>query len=825
MKVALAGNPNCGKTTLFNGLTGSTAHVGNWPGVTVEKKSGVYKLYPNGDKKSEPVKIDVLDLPGIYSLSPYTPEEVVSRAYILDERPDAVINIVDATSLERGLYLTTQLLETDIPVVVALNMEDVLAKNGDTLDVGMLKKQLGVPVVSISALKGRGMRELMEETYSAVLSSENGKRKPVSVLFEGENADLFKKAAAIYEKNGANNAVFRALKAMEDDESERRALPQIFAEVKALKAGDISEKADLTAAGSSSDVSFKADEGTKQALSSISDKIKVLNGAHVPHEADGAAADVAADIADEPESIDYEAFIADARYRYITANLSPALKRKRDVWELDPSSKADKVLTHKIWSIPLFLLIMFGVFHLTFSENLFYLGALIPEGSFDNAIFGTDAINSPGVILANAMGALTDWLSGLIGGAMPEGTWYTGLVTDGVLGGLFAVLSFIPQIMCLFALLSILEDSGYMARAAFVMDRLFRRFGLSGRAFMPLLMCFGCSVPAIMASRTLQGEKERRITIFLAPFLSCGAKMPIWVTFGAILFAGRHADLVVYGVYLLGIAVAVLAAVILNRTAFKGEAPPFLMELPAYRMPHPRNLVRHVWDKLKHYVIKAGTVITAAIIVIWFISSFSFTFRMVEDPADSIIGIISRGLAWLFWPLGFGQGDDGWKFIVAVLTGLIAKEMVVATMGVYAGMSDDPLGLGTEELAVAPIAVLIAALSIPAAFAFMAFNLLSVPCMAAVAAANGELNSKKHTAGAIIFWIMTAYVVAAIIYLIGTYWWTSLIFAGIAAILVALSVLRQKGVINFKNRGLKPVFIQSEDRSAGENETDQNKNI
>jgi ferrous iron transport protein B len=805
MRIALAGNPNCGKTTLFNMLTGSTAHVGNWPGVTVEKKEGVYKLYPDGVKKGEPIRLEILDLPGIYSLSPYTPEEVISRAYILDERPDAVINLVDATSLERGLYLTTQLLETDIPLVVALNMADALAKNGDKLDADMLEKRLGVPVVSISALKGDGLKELMATTYSAVSFAQNGKRTPNSVLFGHADAELFQKASKIYESEGVGNAVFRALKAVEGDAGEKKALPEIFGKVRALideyeggKSVSDKEAQGLRVKPMPTVPPIKQMRIRADKFDNISaDKIAAYNlDAEIWNEV---AADVtdelAADIAGETFITDYEALIADARYKHITGEFSPALKRKRDVWELSPSEKVDRILTHKIWSIPIFLLIMFAVFHLTFSENLLFLGVFIPEGSFDNAVFGTDAINAPGVILANALGLLTDWLSGLIGGAMPDGTWYTGLVVDGILGGLFAVLSFIPQIMCLFAFLSILEDSGYMARAAFIMDRLFRKFGLSGRAFLPLLMCFGCSVPAIMASRTLQSDKERRMTIMLSPFLSCGAKMPIWVTFGAIMFAGRYPDLVVYSIYLLGIAVAVLAAIILKRTALKGEAPPFLMELPAYRMPHPRNLVRHVWDKLKHYIIKAATVIIAALIVIWFISSFSFTFRLVEDQSDSIIGIIGRGLAWLFWPLGFGQGADGWKFIVAVLTGLIAKEMVVATMGVFAGMADDPLSLETGELSAAPIAVLIGTLSVPAAFAFMAFNLLSVPCMAAVAAANGELSNKKQTFGAIGFWLGTAYVVAAAVYWIGMYWWISLILLGIAAILITLSKLRSKGII------------------------------
>ncbi|NCA67305.1 MAG: ferrous iron transport protein B [Clostridia bacterium] len=716
MKFALAGNPNSGKTTLFNALTGSTAHVGNWPGVTVDKKDGYYK------KLSE--KVQIVDLPGIYSLSPYTPEEVISRNYILEEMPDAIINIVDATNLERNLYLTTQLLEIDVPVIVALNMMDALERNGDSIDIERLEKKIGVPVVLISALKGKGIKELMERAYAAASVA----RKGYSVLQNSKIKDMYAEILSLY--NESDNAVFHTVKMLEADELEIAANP------------------------------------------SIAERAAIIKST----------------IDNEEYDNDYEGIVADARYKYITEHYSKALKRSKSHTGDSRSDKIDKVLTHRFWGIPIFLLIMLAVFHFTFSENLLMLAYLIPEGSFDILIIGTDAINSPGVMLFNLIDLGTSSLGEAVAAALsssPE--WVSSLVVDGLLGGLFAVLSFIPQIMVLFFFLSLLEDSGYMARVAFIMDRAFRRFGLSGKAFLPLLMCFGCAVPGIMATRTLENEKERRMAIMLTPFMSCGAKMPIWATFAGIMFAGAFAEVIVFGVYLLGIVVAILSAMLLKKTALRGETPPFIMELPTYHLPQLKNTGIHLWEKLKHYVIRAATVIAGAVVIIWALSTFSFGFRMVE-PSDSMLGQIGRVLSWLFVPIGFGQGGSGWQFVVAAITGLIAKEMVVATMGVFSGMDGDAvLDAGAEDLQGSNLANMINGISAPAAFSFMAFNLLSIPCMAAVAAAKGELKSAKKLMAALGFWMGAAYLVSALIYWIGTYWWISLILVGLIGLMIGIS--------------------------------------
>ncbi len=717
MKFALAGNPNSGKTTLFNILTGSTAHVGNWPGVTVDKKEGYYK------KLEE--KVQIVDLPGIYSLSPYTPEEVVSRNFLLEEHPDAIINIVDATNLERNLYLTTQLLEVDVPIVVALNMIDVVERNGDIIDVERLEKALGVPVVAVSALKGAGVSRLLERAYAAAKEGRKGN----SVLAHSALKPLFDEVHTMFAGSNPDNAVFHAVKLLEGDEIELAANPEIARKVEALKT--------------------KIDTG----------------------EFEG----------------DYEGMAADARYKYITEKYSQSLKKSRPHHAETKSDRIDKVLTHRFWGIPLFLLIMLAVFHFTFSENLLLLGYLIPEGSFDILIIGTDAINSPGVMLFNLMNLATGSLGEVIAGALETApAWVSGLLVDGLLGGLFAVLGFIPQILVLFFFLSLLEDSGYMARVAFIMDRAFRKFGLSGKAFLPLLMCFGCAVPGIMATRTLENEKERRMTIMLTPFISCGAKMPIWATFAGIMFAGAFAELIVFSVYLLGIVVAVLSAIILKKTALRGETPPFIMELPAYHLPQMRNTGVHLFDKLKHYIVRAATVIAGAVVVIWVLTAFNFRFQMVE-PEASMLGQISKVFTWLFIPLGFGQDANGWQFVVAAFTGLIAKEMVVATMGVFSGMDGDAvLDSGAGELQGTGIGNMISGITAPAAFAFMAFNLLSIPCMAAVAAAKGGLKSAKKLMGAVGFWMLTAYIVSLLIYWIGTYWWISLVLVGAIAIAITI---------------------------------------
>ena len=476
----------------------------------------------------------------------------------------------------------------------------------------------------------------------------------------------------------------------------------------------------------------------------------------------------------ELEELDLEAAVADARYSFIEKECVAALTRAKSL-RVSKTEKIDKVVTGKIFGIPIFLLVMFSVFHLVFSSNLLYLGWLIPD-SFENQFFGEGAINSPGVILFNLMEFITGSISDFVASIMPEGTWYTALVVDGILSGIFSVLSFVPQIMCLYFFIGILEDTGYMARVAFIMDRAFRKLGLSGKVFMPFICCFGCAVPGISACKTLEDEKVRQRAIFLTPFFSCGAKLPIWAAFAGVFATAKSisGEFIVSAIYLLGILVAIVGALILKKGFIKGEAPPFVMELPSYRRPLLKNLLMLLWEKLSHYVYKCATIITGSIVVIWFLSNFNFTFHMVEDSGESIIGVISRGLSYLFVPLGFGYGEDGWKFVVAAITGLIAKEMVVATMGTFSGIDGDEALEGVEMGS--PLALMMLGIggsmfgldvAIPAMFSFLAFNLLSVPCMAAVAAARAELGGKGMIWKAVGWWMSVAYLVSLAIYWLG----------------------------------------------------------
>lgn len=747
-RFALAGNPNSGKTTLFNGLTGSTAHVGNWPGVTVDKREGVYK------KLAEPIA--VVDLPGIYSLSPYTPEEVISRNYILDEKPDCVINIVDATNLERNLYLTTQIMEIDVPVIIALNMIDEVEKAGDKIDAAKLENTIGVPVVKISALKNKGLEELMRRALECAEKPRQG----TTVLEGGSLTHLIGDCKIALEGAGVENSLFHAIKLAELDELEVKAHPKAAKTVEEFKK------------------TFK----------------------------------------DETFGSDFEAIVADSRYKYISKHYSSALTRsKRSAREkLTRSDKADKVLTHKIWGIPIFLVILFAVFHLTFSENFLYLGAALPEGwvsgegtAFEG-VFGDGGINSIGVVLFNLLDLATSSISTAIGDAMAAGgvaDWATGLVVDGVFGGLFAVLSFLPQILLLFLFFSILEDSGYMARVAFILDRIFRKFGLSGRAFMPMIMGFGCSVPAMVNTRTLADENERVATIRVIPFFSCGAKLPILTAIagGVVQMTGLgNADLITYGMYVLGIATAICAVLIMRSTSMRGEVPPFIMELPAYRMPQLKSLTMLLWDKLKHFVKKAFTIILASTIVIWFISHFSFNWKFLTDAEmnESILAGIGMLVRPLFTPVGFGSqlNDWGWVFVVAAITGLIAKENVIATFGtlaacITAGFTADEALEGIDS-----VAQMISAtgIGVPALIAFIAFNMLTIPCFAAVATAKAEIQDKKRFNNTLVFWIIVSYLVASMIYLIGEWWWTAFIWAAFWAAAITLIVLNYRGKIDIK---------------------------
>ena len=728
MKFALAGNPNCGKTTLFNSLTGATAHVGNWPGVTVDKREGIYK------KLEE--KVSVIDLPGIYSLSPYTPEEVVSRNYILDEKPDCIINVVDATNLERNLYLTTQLLEIDVPMVVALNMMDVVENTGRTILVKELEKKLKVRVVEISALKNKGLDKLMDVAYNEAKKERVG----YTVLENSRISGIITTTTNDLKNENIESPLFHAVKLIENDELEIKMHEEIARGVASLKAKETRD------------------------------------------EFDG----------------DYEAIVADERYKYISSKFSSLVIRPLNEDKVTKSDKIDRVLTHKIWGIPIFLVIMFIIFHFVFSEDLLFLNSLFgleienvgwinfftgigAEVDEEGVVAALEGIPSLGVFLQSWMGWLTGSIIDLFASFMPEGTWYTGLVCDGLLTGLDAIFSFLPQILLLFLFISILEDSGYMARVAFIMDRAFRKFGLSGKAFIPLLMGFGCSVPAMMGAKTLEDERERDITIRLTPFFSCGAKAPIWAMLAFAIAGSFLGDIFVFSIYLLGIVVAIIAAIIMKLFSKNYEVPPFIMELPSYHAPQFRNLIAHLWEKLKHFVYKASTIITAAIILIWFLSSFGWAFwnGMVEEIDDSILASIGKVFSYFFYPLGWSQGSEGWKFSVATITGLIAKEDVVATMA--------QLGLCDEAGE-----TILFAMSNAKIYSFAAYNLFTFPCFAAIATAKSE-SSKKAFPITLVFWFFGSYVISLFVFLIGltfeAAWWIGLLVVLAIISLFVLSLL------------------------------------
>ena len=717
-RFALAGNPNSGKTTLFNSLTGSTAHVGNWPGVTVEKKSGTYK------KLNEPISI--IDLPGIYSLSPYTNEEIISRNYILDEHPDCIINIVDATNLERNLYLTTQLLEIDVPIIVALNMIDVLDKKGDKVDPVALEKKLGVPVVAISALKEENLELLMQRAYSCSSQTRVGS----TVIQNKDLLHLINDVKIAFKGKKVENPLFHAIKLVEKDELE------------------VKDHEDLVEMVDEFKKTFK----------------------------------------DDTFGDDFEAIIADDRYQYISKNYSSVLTKNSDdevkdgkTIKMSKSDKIDRVLTHRVFGLLIFAAILFLVFHLTFSENLFYLGGLFSanevapcfEGSIYEGLFWTDGgINSPGVILFNffdmSFSAIIDATAGAMEAGLGEGYWLTGFVCDGVLSGLFAILGFLPQILVLFLFFSIMEDTGYMARVAFILDRIFRRFGLSGRAFIPMIMGFGCSVPAMINTRTLADDKERTATIRVIPFFSCGAKLPILTAIAggiAMAFGFSHVDLITYGMYVVGIIFAIVCVLLMRNTTLRGEAAPFIMELPEYHWPQFKALMLHLWDKAKHFVKKAFTIILASTIVIWFLSNFAWDWHYLGEMDGSILASLGQFIQPLFTPLGFGSqlAAFGWVFAVAAITGLIAKENVIATFSVLAAVIVAGFE-GTEEgVEEAVIMIQSTGIAWQGCISFIAFNMLTIPCFAACATAKAELPKGKFK-WTLLFWIVASYLGSAAIY-------------------------------------------------------------
>ena len=680
IKIALAGNPNCGKTTLFNDLTGSNQYVGNWPGVTVEKKEGRLK----GQKD-----VVIQDLPGIYSLSPYTLEEVVARGYLVNEKPDAILNIIDGTNIERNLYLTTQLIELGIPVVMAVNMIDLVRKNGDKIDLKKLSAELGCQAVEISALKGEGS---MEAAEMAVAAAKSGKAGELPHVFTG--------------------SVEHAIAHIE--ESIQGKVDDRFLRWYAVKL-------------------FERDDKVQQELK--------LDKALVDH-IDQHIADCEKEMDDDAESI-----ITNQRYAYINTVVEKAVRKKARVEHLTVSDKIDQVVTNRIFALPIFALIMFLMYALS-------MGTSIADGGISIGSFATDWTNDVlfGEIVPNALGGFLESV-GVAG-------WLYGLIMDGIVAGVGAVLGFVPQMLVLFFLLSILEDIGYMARVAFIMDRIFRKFGLSGKSFIPMLVGTGCGVPGVMASRTIENERDRRMTIMTTCFIPCGAKMPIIGLFAGALFGGS--SLVAVSAYFIGFAAIIISGIILKKTKlFAGDPAPFVMELPAYHVPAWGNVLRATWERGWSFIKRAGTVILASTIVLWFLQGFGFedgVFGMVEDQDNSILAAVASALAWIFAPQGFGN----WRATVASISGLIAKENVVGTLGVLYHFGGELSENGDEiwgEVANDYTAI--------SAYSFMIFNLLCAPCFAAMGAIKREMNNGKWTAIAIGYMCLLAYCASLVVYQIG----------------------------------------------------------
>ena len=753
IKIALAGNPNCGKTTLFNALTGSSQYVGNWPGVTVEKKEGRLK----GSKE-----VTIQDLPGIYSLSPYTLEEVVARSYLVNEKPDAILNIVDGTNIERNLYLTTQLIELGLPVVVAVNMIDLVRKNGDRIDLEKLGEALGCEVVEMSALKGEGGLEAAQRAVELARQKRSGELPHVFTgSVEHAIAHIEESISGMVSENYLR---WYAIKIFERDEKVR-------------------EELHLDAA----------------LLAHLEEHI----------------ADCERELDDDGESI-----ITNQRYSYINTVVGKAVKKKSAAHSLSVSDKIDRVVTNRALALPIFVAVMFLVYAIAMggwkvsigtaltdwaNDGLFGDGWLVPfvsdvegfeedSGAFEEASaileasgagesvvyfyddesgetaaveVSSEAVAGAEEVVARFGGDGPDprdygtWVPGFgaVGGWLEEigcADWLNGLVSDGIIGGVGAVLGFVPQMLVLFLLLSILEDVGYMARIAFIMDRIFRKFGLSGKSFIPMLVGTGCGVPGVMASRTIENERDRRMTIMTTCFVPCGAKMPIIAMFAGALFAGStwSKTLVTVSAYFIGVAAIVISGIILKKTRmFAGDPAPFVMELPAYHVPSAGNVLRATWERGWSFIKRAGTVILASSIILWFLQGFGFengAFGMVEDNDASLLAMAGSALAVIFAPLGFGT----WQATVATITGLIAKEEVVSTFGVlYPGSLS-----GEIALAYTPVA----------AYSFMIFNLLCAPCFAAMGAIKREMNNWKWTLGAIGYMCAFAYLSAFVVFQIGS---------------------------------------------------------
>ena len=681
IKIALAGNPNCGKTTMFNALTGANQYVGNWPGVTVEKKEG--KL------KSKKVKEEVVvtDLPGIYSLSPYTLEEVVSRDYLLKENPDVIVDLVDATNIERNLYLTTQLIETGVPVVIALNMADLLEKRGIKIDVARLSMLLDCPIVETSALKGEGLDKLIDEAIKTAKKKEADLPKEI---FNKDLEDAVSAAAEVLPSSiDANKKRWYAVKFLEKDSK-------------------VAESVKLT--------------------DSAAKKIEELRaGLEKSHD-------------DDMESI-----VTDERYKFIQKIVGTTVKKGKD--KLTTSDKIDKIVTNRILGIPIFIAVMFVVYYISVTT----IGTIVTDWTNDTFVGGIQEI-----------------VGGFLEGIGTNDV-VTSLVVDGVIGGVGAVLGFVPQMAILFLFLSILEDCGYMVRIAFVMDRVFRHFGLSGKSFIPLLISSGCGIPGIMASKTIEQDNDRRLTIMTATFIPCGAKLPVIALMGGVMASWATGSYEAGGfmapaMYFMGIVAVLVAAIILKKTKpFSGKPAPFVMELPQYHVPQAKTVLLHVWERLKGFIIKAGTILFLACVVMWFLGGFGFEnggFGLVEESGNSLLAVIGGFIAPLFAPLGFGE----WQPVAASLSGFTAKEAIVSTMGVLANVTGD-----TEDAVTVAQAVQTWFPTSLAALSFLIFNLLDSPCLAAIATMAQQMQSKKWFWFAILFQNIFAYIVCLCIYQIGSF--------------------------------------------------------
>ena len=704
IKIALAGNPNCGKTTMFNALTGANQYVGNWPGVTVEKKEGRLK----GKRKNE--DIIITDLPGIYSLSPYTLEEVVSRDYILKENPDVIIDLVDATNIERNLYLTTQLIETGVPVVIALNMADLLEKRNIKIDTKRLSMLLNCPIIETSALKQTGLDALVDEAVKVA------NKKEVSLP-----KDIF------------SNELEKAI-----GEVETR-LPS----------------------------SISDDKKRWYAIKLLENDSKVVESLSITH-SDTTAINQLRENIENKQDDDMESIVTDERYQFIQKIISTTVKKSGN--KLTISDKIDKIVTNRILGIPIFIAVMFVVYYISVTT----IGTYV-----------TDWTNDVFVV------AIQDAVGGFLS-SIGTGDVVQGLVVDGIIGGLGAVLGFVPQMAILFLFLSILEDCGYMVRIAFVMDRVFRHFGLSGKSFIPLLISSGCGIPGIMASKTIEQDNDRRLTIMTATFIPCGAKLPVIALMGGVI-AGEVAgytesSIIAPLMYFMGIVAVLVAAIILKKTKpFSGKPAPFVMELPQYHIPSAKTVLLHVWERLKGFIIKAGTILFLACVVMWCLVGFGFvdgSFGMVEESSDSLLALIGGFVAPIFAPLGFGN----WQAVAAALSGFTAKEAIVSTMGVLANVTgdvEDAVNVAQGVAAWFPTSL--------AAFSFLVFNLLDSPCLAAIATMAQQMQSRKWFWFAIIFQNVFAYVVCLCIYQIGTFiiygtfgLWTAIAFVLLAIILFLL---------------------------------------